>query len=400
MTPPGSPTTARRFHYMDNLRAIAMTGGIFFHAALAYSPLMREVWPMGSDRSVVALDAIAWFSHLFRMPLFFVIAGFFAAYLIEKRGAAGLLKNRARRILLPFVLFLPLVWGGFAIAFGWAISHVEQKSAVLALIAESANNPDAPPPEATTTHLWFLYNLCFFYVAYVGLRAVGLFRTQWFSRLVSPAGLLFIVPLLIWPAIASQPYPHPAPEQFIPQAWSFGFFGVFFMLGALMFERHQAIEELSPYALGMTVAAVVAYGVVYWNFPGTVSLEAAIAMHERGLQPPPAPVGIALLEAISATYMTTACLVFGRNLLDRVNRPFRFIADSSYWVYIIHLPVLFWIQFWLLDVDLNPWFEFGISSFATLAVGFVTYVLFVRWTPIGWLLNGRRQPMFASDSSS
>ena len=36
---------------------------------------------------------IAWFVHLFRMPMFFVIAGFFAALLVRKRGIAGMLRN-------------------------------------------------------------------------------------------------------------------------------------------------------------------------------------------------------------------------------------------------------------------------------------------------------------------
>ena len=33
-----------RYHFMDNLRAIAMIAGIFFHAALAYSPMLSSVW--------------------------------------------------------------------------------------------------------------------------------------------------------------------------------------------------------------------------------------------------------------------------------------------------------------------------------------------------------------------
>jgi peptidoglycan/LPS O-acetylase OafA/YrhL len=75
----------------------------------------------------------------------------------------------------------------------------------------------------------------------------------------------------------------------------------------------------------------------------------------------------------------------------------RLVADSSYWVYIIHLPVLFWIQFHLLDSDWNIWVQFLVSSFGTLAIGFASYLLLVRWTPIGWLLNGRKRKIAASD---
>jgi peptidoglycan/LPS O-acetylase OafA/YrhL len=81
--------------------------------------------------------------------------------------------------------------------------------------------------------------------------------------------------------------------------------------------------------------------------------------------------------------MTIVCLVAGKAFMDRGGRTIRLIADSSYWVYIIHLPVLFVVQFLLLDTDWNLWLKFTVSSFGTLAIGMLTYIVFVRWTPIG-----------------
>ena len=42
------------------------------------------------------------FIHIFRMPIFFVMAGFFAAMLYLRRGPGGLAQNRATRIVVPF----------------------------------------------------------------------------------------------------------------------------------------------------------------------------------------------------------------------------------------------------------------------------------------------------------
>ena len=39
------------------------------------------------------------------------------------------------------------------------------------------------------------------------------------------------MPLLVVPALATQPTPHPAPEQFELKLWSFGFYGIFFLIG-------------------------------------------------------------------------------------------------------------------------------------------------------------------------
>ena len=88
--------------------------------------------------------------------------------------------------------------------------------------------------------------------------------------------------------------------------------------------------------------------------------------------------------------MTLVCLVAGKTLLDKANKAFRYIADASYWIYIIHLPVLWGIQFCMLDTDWNLWIEFLVASFGTLLIGLITYAILVRYTPIGWMLNGRR----------
>ena len=39
-----------RFHYMDNLRALAMLTGVVFHGALAYSVLAHPFWPTADAR--------------------------------------------------------------------------------------------------------------------------------------------------------------------------------------------------------------------------------------------------------------------------------------------------------------------------------------------------------------
>ena len=98
-----------RIHAMDNLRALAMLAGVVFHAALAHSPLMHMIWPPADAGRSVFVDAVAWFLHTFRMPLFFVVAGYFAALLVARRGIGGLFRNRCMRVLLPLLLFLPVV---------------------------------------------------------------------------------------------------------------------------------------------------------------------------------------------------------------------------------------------------------------------------------------------------
>src|SRR5688572_11905559 len=102
------PETAR-YHYLDNLRAMAMTLGILFHASIAYLPISYETWTVANTTNSIGLEAVAYFTHLFRMPLFMFVAGFFGHYLLMKRGTKNFIKNRSVRVLAPFVVFLPLL---------------------------------------------------------------------------------------------------------------------------------------------------------------------------------------------------------------------------------------------------------------------------------------------------
>ena len=78
------------------------------------------------------------------------------------------------------------------------------------------------------------------------------------------------------------------------------------------------------------------------------------------------------------------------------------MADSSYWIYLMHLPLVSLLTFWLAHLDAAGrltsltgfnWgaeLKFSLAFVATSAVGMVTYRYLVRYTPLGTLLNGKR----------
>ncbi|MEM9688026.1 MAG: acyltransferase family protein [Pseudomonadota bacterium] len=386
-----------RYHYMDNLRAAAMLFGVFFHAALAYVPGMQNFWLSASPDNSVAIEVVAWFSHLFRMPLFFLIAGFFAAYLIGKRGITGFLKNRSLRILLPLLIFLPLTFVALFLPVGWALQNVQNLSPLLETVAWLSANPDmAPPQQFSSAHLWFLLNLVYFCLAYALLARFGGRLAALADRILTPRVIVFVLPLLMVPALTSQVQPHPAPEQLEPKLWSFGFYGVFFLLGSLYFRRQDLLEELNRYVPLMLGSSLVMYAVFYSLLPAPMTFEQGIAMVMAGPELSAREVGISVLEAYIALHMTLVCLVAGKRFMDRASKPVRYIADSSYWIYLMHLPAVTFIQYLLLDKNWNLWVEFLISSLGTLLLGLISYAALIRWTPVGWMLNGRKRTGDAS----
>lgn len=380
-----SPVLQERYHYLDNLRALAMLAGIFFHAALAYSPMLHNYWLSADSQQAPVVDVIGFFMHLFRMPLFFLIAGFFAAYLVATRGMGGFMVNRAKRVLLPFVIFLPLCLWAIIAALLWAAGAVEHKSPVLAMVAHAIANPaEAPPaPPLTSMHLWFLYVLLFLYILTWALGYLD--WSGWRKKFaqLNPWVLMLGFPVLLVPGLWLVQSPTPAPDSFLPQLWAFGFFGLFFAAGYWLFNNDSLVEKCSRYWLLMLAGSMVLYAIYYLLIPKQITLPPTpIAIHLK--------IVLKLCEAFVAVWMTLVCLVLGKRFLNRPNRGMRLLADSSYWIYIIHLPLLFVLQYQLMDVTWNWFIKFSVSVGLTLAAGLLSYVWLVRWTPIGWMLNGRK----------
>ena len=393
MTETAQPNSRQRIYYMDAVRALAMLLGVFFHAGLAYAAAVQGVWLVGDmNASSMGLDIFVWFSHLFRMTLFFLIAGFFAHLLIERRGVKGFLRNRLIRIVLPFVIFWPLTSAAMLAAIVWAVGYIQDLPPILQLVNEAIERGD-DPPAPTTGHLWFLYNLMYFCVITAVLARS---RWGWATRLAdsfftSTRHLLW-TPLLLVPVLYSTSIPMPAPESFAPEFFSYGYYGLFFLMGWHFF-YHQGYLDLVERRLAPLVAvSTVGYAFYFLRLPlEPFSIEVLRTLSE-GL---PVVTGCGKLldvcvEAYLSVYLTLIMLVLGRRLLNSENRALRYISDASYWIYIVHLPLLFYIQVPLTSLDLNVWLKFAISSLGTVGIALIVYEVGIRYTPIGTMLNGKK----------
>ena len=99
------PSINQRFHGLDALRGFAMLLGIVLHAALPYMGFGESmIWPSDNDDSRLIV-IIFQFIHLWRMPVFFILSGFFASLLVSRYGWTYWWKNRFLRILLPIIIF-------------------------------------------------------------------------------------------------------------------------------------------------------------------------------------------------------------------------------------------------------------------------------------------------------
>ena len=378
-----------RLHYMDNLRALAMLVGVFFHAALAYSPFMKELWIAADDESLRSLDVVAWFTHLFRMPLFFLVSGFFAHLLVERKGLRGFLKNRWLRVVLPFVLFLPPILLMMMGVVWYGTRFLDLDTVLVRFITGTLQDWPNGKGKFTTSHLWFLYCLFWFALATgvavkwspIRVRAVGFFASPWF--------VLLILPLILVPALATQMVPHPAAEDVFLGYWAFGFFGVFFFCGWLFWDRFDSwlaiVERFWPLMLAITL---VSYGYYYSCIPQQMPLSEVFILFEQPRAMSFDRLPAALSGAFVSVYATFLSLFAAQKYLRKESRVMRFIADSSYWVYIVHLPILLFIQIHLIRLTMPAALKYIVVVAATFLVGMLSYQWCVRGRALGRLLNG------------
>jgi len=95
----------------------------------------------------------------------------------------------------------------------------------------------------------------------------------------------------------------------------------------------------------------------------------------------------------SMTMWSLVCLSIGlfKRLLDRPSRAVRYVADSSYWLYLVHLPIVIWLQVAFVELPLHWSLKLVSILLLTVGVSLVLYDLLVRSTVIGQILNGRRR---------
>ena len=300
-------------------------------------------------------------------------------------------------------LILPALW-----TYGWKGEFIVDPA-----VLDPRNWPYLASQGTPLAHLWFLWYLLLMYGALLGLRGVGAsglgsaarampfvasFGRRSVAAVYARAPLLLMAAAVILLAVRGGDESKPI---FPPNVPDLLYGAVFFGYGYGLWPRRALIEDLKrPGTLApLWGTAAVAYGlhlVMLGALEGTDGGAGAGGMVTR----------LALVEVVargSAVVLLTLALVGSVEAVFRTPRRWiRWTADASYWIYLIHLPVVAWLTFWLAHLDragvLASLTGFGWSAelkflaacVATGGLGLVTYRYLVRFTPLGMLLNGRR----------
>lgn len=374
----------RRYHGLDALRGVMMMLGIVVHAAVLYIADAPPHLPFTSDpnRSIV-MDRVVDFIHAFRMPVFFVLAGFFAALLVEKRGLWGTYRNRAARILGPLVAGMLTVVPvalvfmlGFVLAVRYGHDSLVPDMALLQRL-EREMAERGVPSGIFLGHLWFLYYLLYFYLLLPLCRFIGP-RT----RIPSPMYVLPVMALVtaatLWPFPGSQVF-----GEFVflkPYVPGLVYYGQFFVFGYVLHSNRGFLDALARNVVRHALLAAVL-------FP--LSVYASHAEYASG-----GAFDDRLRTVVIHGFSTWALSFFfvgaAMRFFDRPSPWILYTSQSAYWVFLLHMPVVCALAWWLLPYDLPALVKFAVITVVTVIVCFTTYHYWVQRTWVSVFLNGKR----------
>src|SRR5690606_631838 len=96
-----------------------------------------------------------------------------------------------------------------------------------------------------------------------------------------------------------------------------------------------------------------------------------------------ARAAFALAYASMMWSLVLLALGVSRKLIRRPNAVIRYLADASYWLYLIHLPIVVWLQVAFAELPWHWALKLAAISGLTVGVSLLLYDLLVRPTLLG-----------------
>ena len=366
----------KRYYAFDSLRATMMLLGVVLHSAMTYSSKHEIPFPLKAKETSDVFYFLLYFIHTFRMPLFFLIAGFFGALLFYKKSPEEMIKNRFRRIFLPFVVFLFVLQPLISYAFKYS-NAVFNGEIPISLSKHFSSIWSYVP--FTLGHLWFLYYLLIISaLVYLFSKLTKPISASTFDklfdktfknpafRLLTMTTISFII-LFLFGAKSFE-----TSINLIPDFGILTYYFAFYITGWLLYRKKELVNTLKMFDIAITSIGFVVYcfKIYFDNQMNLISLQ--------------------IINSIITCSLTFGITGLFLRFADIPNNKVTYFVNSAYWVYIVHFFITILLPGLIYDLQISVYLKYLIVLTATSIICFTTYHFFVRKTFIGVFLNGKK----------
>lgn len=353
-----------------------MSLGIVIHSAINYSSSDDMTWPLRARETRNVFFFLVDFLHTFRMPIFFLIAGFFGAFLFINKSPEQMLKNRFRRILLPFLVFLFALRPFLSFSFKYCAAVFDGETPVP--FTEHFSSLENYIPY-NLSHLWFLYYLFIISVMVylfskltksISVSPIDNFFEYTFKnpvyRLLTLTSISFVI-LFLFEAKSFETSVH-----WLPDLGILTYFLAFYITGWLLYRKKEVVYTLKHFDVATTIIGVIAFWlkISYDNQMNLISLQ--------------------IINSIITCSLSIGIIGLFLRFFDTPNKHITYFVNSAYWVYLIHFFIALLLSGLLNDVLVSVYVKFLIVLLGTTTICFASYHFFVRKTFVGVFLNGKK----------
>lgn len=367
-----------RLHYFDNGRAIASMVGFFYHVGLIFSiPWIINTNPNNFNSS---LHVFTEFISLFRMPLFIFIAGYFAIYSVKKYNFGDFAKNKLLRLGVPLLSSLYIL---VFLQHLFADMLFKKTSSLLDVF----NTVNPLSSSFTLSHLWFLYVV----IIYNFLLYFILKRTKKYSNFykkikekLMSSNILTVDALFLFLSLSSSLFFiiiyvfSPVNHGLLPDH-RFGINLPYFVMGVITFVFWDKFSK-AFITLSMK-RVIISLIVMISSFTIMMYLKVIIGN---------SIIALALsffFETIAKYYSLLLVLYILYTLFNKTNKVLKYLADSSYSIFLLHQPVIVVVSYFFLKyIGSSTLISYICILIISICVSYVIDYLVIRKTKIGKFL--------------
>jgi len=367
-----APQERARRHDLDALRAVFLLFGIPYHASLTVRP---GPWIANfHDRSRDFIE-IADYLHLFRMPGFYMIAGYFAAMLLHRRPVASYLPSRLHRLVPPFLAGTFLLVPAMHFLLLLETGHPDPVGRWWEIMTMIERNP--------FEHLWFVQVLLYY--------TAGLAALVWLFPALAHAELKGERRVLV--------------QWFIPITLATGLVLGLCGLGSLQLERYRylsnfsvnflsaryALDYLPWFLLGAVLQRIPALDRRFARFSWILFLTGLAASIVVVFYPRMVPfLWRPVLTGVAAICLTQAALGALAHFIHGERRWVKSLVSASFVIYLFHEPLIVLATPMLDQLPLPVWPKFILLCLTAFFGSYGIWKL-IRLSPaLRYLFNGER----------
>jgi hypothetical protein len=235
-------------------------------------------------------------------------------------------------------------------------------------------------------HLWFLWFLCWMLPLFLVFFNLGslLFRNlnPNTMRILKKIMLYILIPAPLLPLCLMGEILGPDTYTgILPPPHMLFYYMIFFSFGLIYFDLNDSACKLTRFWYIMLPLALLII------FPAEIVFKDNLPLN-------------LLMQTLLIWNMAFGMMGMFHALIKKENIFIRYLSDSSYWIYIVHLPLVIVLQFLVKEWPTSAFLKFLLINIATITLLLFSYHLLVRSTWIGWLLNGRMMPWFPKTSTT